>query len=871
MPCQKLLTLLACIVCLLPSLSIARTIELEVRNAAAGSPVFVKGGVTFANGELKNTRSLRLSGQALLDPALTQFDVLSRWPDGSLKSVLVSTLLEPATGKSTLQLAVEQAPQAIAAGSLVQSETASSIVIHTGPLKLIVSKEQFTVLEGVWRDLNADGQFTPDEQLAGPGEIFLIDANDDQVYRSSLDGKPRVSIEESGPLRTVIKAEGNMLSHSARSLTDFLVRIYAYARSDQVDIEYTLIDRRDDGDAREVSRKLPLAVKEYGLRFTHELANPQFYFGGDKNKVHYGQVKGEHYLFQNGQLNFIDGSLQPRDTFSTRYNGVAEGYRASGWLAVNDGRAGMAALVKDFWQEFPNELAVTPEHLLIRLHPARATGDKPDTHEVKLSSESKRYERPNTLYSPQEGMAKTSRIRLLFNRGKLPAKAIVANNRHFQQHAPLLIADALTYTESGVFGDVSPSNSYTRRYDNYLMSHIYEPSFQEGKRPVMYGWRDYGDRMVHGWIDVENGVRIPGFYNDAHVGSNPFFLQYIRTGDVRWWHTAAIATHHFIDIDVSHGRRFGRHSNKKGQMIWTPPGESMLITHTNYDHTGRGVHLGHAHVSGMTNYYLLTGDKRTKDVLDLTADWWRFMAPIAFPTPRPADPDSGRLWAEAERDFGWPLYVANEVVRVSSDPQYHKEVGAQIVRHLIEWWKTPGKHEINGRILGRNDASKGTGWWEMDDMNNGDGNGTNPWMAGALFSALIQFYQHDQLMPSGIDHAELKDMMWQCLNYVVKYGWNEEKKFFAYSESQPDADGGSEHLLYSLVYLHQLLEQNIKDGKVANAHWYDTSDKWLDIARQQSKRFRSGWIGGEQDYGFYGLEMVFPMDFFNVMQAADKR
>lgn len=838
------------------------SISLQARTANSGAPVYVKTGVPFALGALPENQQLQLrdsSGNSV--PA--QFNVLSQWHDSSIKSLLVSAMLPPGSGKQQLQLVVAGGDQVAAKSRLSASQDSSQITVDTGKIKFSVNKNRFNILSGLWRDLNGDGQYESSERQLGAGDIYLVDAETEVAYRASADREAKVVIEEQGPIRVVIKAEGKMLSQSARELTRFLVRLYAYANSDQLDIEYTLIDPRDDQSARDVPSKLPLSIKELAIRFPHTLGAADFHFGGDKNRVHVGKLSGEHFVTQTGRMNFIDGELSATDPFSMKYSGAGRGTRASGWMAIGTESSSMGAMVKDFWQEFPNEMAATPKSVTFRLHPPRAIEGKPDIRPVKLTTSNKRYDRPNTLYSPRVGMAKTSRIRLVFKKGAIPAKQLVANNKHYQKHAPLMWASSAYATGTGVFGDISPSNSSTKRFDNYLMNSIYEVSFKEGKIPILYGWRDHGDRLYHGWIDEEDGVRVPGFYNDAHVGSNTYFKQYLRTGDLRWWHTAEIATNHFIDIDVSHGRRFGRHSYKRAK-YWSPAGEPMLISHGNYDHTSRGIHLGHAHVSGMTDYYLLTGDKRTKDVLDMTSNWWKFVTPRFFPTPRPKDPDD-RQWAEAERDYAWPLYVANEYVRVSNDANYHNEVSAQIVRHLLEWWKTPGKHEINGRSLGTNRASRGTGWWEMDDMDNGDGTGTNPWMAGALLSTLIQFYQQDLLTPSGIDHSELKDMMWQGLNYVVKYGWNDKEQFFAYSESRFDEDGGGEHILFSLVYLHQLLEQDKKVGMVAHPEWYDTADKWLPIAKLQSKRFYSGWVGGEQDYGFYGYEFVYPMDFFNIM------
>lgn len=864
---RRATALLACCSCFAFANSTG-TIALDARAAHAGTPTYVKAGVPFPQGVLRSENSLALKGKGGRNqPA--QYEVLAKWPDNSIKSVLVSTMLA-GEGKQALSLQYGGAVAAPSTTSLKARENADVIQVTTGPLKFQVSKSKFALLDGVWRDSNNDGSFSRDERLTGPGEIYYVSAHDKQRYSTGNFSKPTVELEESGPVRVVIRARGKLFNSSARELTNFDVRIYAYAGSDQIDIEYTLIDSRPDRSARDVPEKLPLAAMEYGIRIPHAMGRGNYHFGGDGKKTHSGTITDEHYILQTGRMNFVNGDLEPRDTFSTRYKGVANGRRASGWAAVSNSKSTLASYVQDFWQEFPNEISLTAKELHLRFHPARSIEGKADQSYPKLDSSTGRFDRPNTFYSPRVGMAKTNRVRLGFYAGVSQPTEMIKINSHYQKHAPLMLASRDWITKSGVFGKISTSDSYTRRYDNWLMSSIYELSFKEGKRPILYGWRDYGDRMYHGWIDEVDGVRIPGFYNDAHVGSNAFFRQYLRTGDERWWHTAEIATRHFMDIDISHSKRYGRHGHK-GKKIWSPPGEFMLISHGNWDHSTRGIHLGHSHVSGMTDLYLLTGDKRTKDVLDMAEAWWAHMTPYFFPSPRPASPDGDeRTWAEAERDFGWPLYTMNELARVSDNPNFHRKVSAQLVNHLIDWWKTPSKHEINGSVLGRNDSRNGTGWWAMDEMDNGDGNGTNPWMAGALLSALIEFYEYDQLLPSGIDQSELKDMMWQTLNYVVKYGWNDKEKFFAYSEARIDENGGADHLLYPIAYLHQLLEQEKRAGLVAHPEWYDTSDQWYSIVRNQSERFRSGWVGGEQDYGFYGYEMIFPVDFFDLMRNLER-
>jgi hypothetical protein len=278
------------------------------------------------------------------------------------------------------------------------------------------------------------------------------------------------------------------------------------------------------------------------------------------------------------------------------------------------------------------------------------------------------------------------------------------------------------------------------------------------------------------------GTSIPGFYNDTHVGAMGFFHQYLRTMDKRWYELAEIATRHFMDIDVAHCNRKGYWDQGNPAMAKLGPGEGHLSKHEIPDHADRNMHFGHAHVSGLPDYYLLTGDKRASEVMREMGDWWANMSPLAFPS----SVDSMHS-AEAERDYGWPLFAMEEIFRGTGDVKY-LQAATQEVRHLLAWWKVPSNHYVNGKIAGRNDYRQGTGWWfmyprcdncPMDPLYNQNTNpwailynGTNPWMAGPLISNLSKFREYDADYKL-VNDDEVKEMIMQTTNYVVKYGWNE--------------------------------------------------------------------------------------------------
>jgi len=819
-------------------------------------PVF--SGVPFPQGVLKNTSQLMVEN-ALGTEIPAQFEVLSRWIDGSIKAVLVIVSENITSLTQQYYLRYDQTVAKQYNSPLQVSDFTSYLQVNTGVLRFNISKTAFRLFDQAWIDQNKDQNYDASEQIISQaGDIFFLNALDGQEYTSSRFASPVVTIEEQGPVRTVIKAKGKLQAANGQVLTDFTVRIFAYAHSDKVQVDYTLVDTREEADVDANRSILALSGKAWGLRMPLNLSGEKYVFGGEGGQTYSGNVVGNHYLYQSGQANYIDGSFQP---YSFAYSGVGSGQKAPGWLDVSDAGKGVTVSMRDFWQQFPAELAVDPNQLLISLHPARAA-EVADTTYPALNSTDKIYKRPNTFYFPREGGAKTHRLTFAFHAGAVQPSKASALNDIFQSPRLLLSGTAAWYTRSKVFGDLIPTGPSSAGFDDYLIKSYYQRSIEEVKNTgglaVQYGWRDFGDRMRGGWGGVSpEGVRIPSFYNDTHVGATNFLAQYLRTKDVRWFELGQIATRHFMDIDVSHAnRKWYRYPKGFG------PGEIHASGHESVDHHGRNGHPSHAHVSGLPEYYWLTGDKRALEVLVEMGSWWANAVPVMFPTPI-ANPH----YAEAERDFGWPLYVLNRVTDVTGDLKYHR-AAAQLTKHMIQWWQQPARHLVNGVDMGANDATKGTGFWTMyPRMVNSYGtagvyNGTSPWMAGALLSALIEFYENNKVYSSEIDNNQLKDMMLQTMNYVVKWGWNNEKTYFKYGESN-DFDGGYTHLLYPMAYLYRLYAQ----GGLANPQWYDTAPKWKELSLSYFNSWKVVKYRSTSASGFYGYEFIYPMDFFTIMET----
>ncbi len=856
-------------------------LTLTAKQSAKNAPL--RTGVPFPYGAVPSITSLKLETGDENAEIPAQFNALAKWPDGSVKSALVQFVndikAEPVSyrlvyGKGVSHKDVLQ-PLTVTSG-------AAEITIDTGMLQLKLSASTGLVTSGS-RDKDGNGHYDAGERSIDGSDLYLVNAFNNQEYTASRATDAVVTIEENGPVRAVIKATGSMTNAGGERLIKYLVRYYAYRNSDKLDVEYSLIDDRLEKNVQAVRSSLALSLSSCGLRFSYvNSGQAQYRFGGENGAVYSGTVSGERYLYQDGEFVYKTESNSLVMSKSQSYSGVGSGSRAPGWVAVDSDAHHVALMVRDFWQQYPNELNLNGNVLTVALHPGRANGDTPETAPVTQGGSE--YKRPKTFYFAREGGAKTYQMRMVFGDATPTDSDLTQNNDLFQAHELLLAAEPAWYTASGVFGDLRVGTSTTADYgyDAYLTRGNLEPSLNKEDNTnlvKLYGWRDYGDRLRPGWAEVINGVRIPSFYNDTHIGSNSFFREYVRTGDARWYSLAETSTRHFMDLDVSHGPRQG-YWNTGG--LPQPAGEVHAIAHQNVDHQVRNLHWGHAHISGLTDYYLLTGDKRAYDVILEIGNWWKFVTPYFYSLPFDYKAD----YREAERDYGWPLYVMNEYVRVTGDVQYHKEVAGHLVKYLIGWWQTPADHigydavtkTLSNEVIGVNDAAKGTGFWTMTRAGNygaiNKSTGTTPWMAGSLLGNIILFYEQDKYLSAagkgaGIEHATMKDMLFQCMNYVVKYGYDDSKTVdaaFVYAETVRGYSGGSTQIVYPLAYLSRLYNTELAAGHIAHPEWYDTSPLWGGIAHDMYDYFASiKAMKQTLSYGFYGYEMVYPMDFFKIM------
>ena len=238
-------------------------------------------GVPWPKGSVKKKTEFTFSnGQNEL---AIQSWPLAYWPDGTLKWTAHAlppqeNLAENAYvkigkgGKSPISLAVK--------------EDKESIRIDTGKIQCQLSKSGNSLihsLSGSGTTDVANGKlvlWTQDKPGNDPG---------DAVTSTWFEGKTdKVSIEQSGPIRAVIKIEGSHVDAKKNSLLPFVVRLYFYAGSDAIRIMHTIIYDGDENKA---------FIRGLGIRFNinlkdTELHNRHIRFVGQDDGVFAEAVRG---------------------------------------------------------------------------------------------------------------------------------------------------------------------------------------------------------------------------------------------------------------------------------------------------------------------------------------------------------------------------------------------------------------------------------------------------------------------------------------------------------------------------------------------------------------------------------------------------
>jgi len=554
----------------------------------------VASGIPLPPGAAPKNAAFSLSsGSGGAVPA--QFEITGRWwMDGSPRWVLVNfqTDLAPRGSRQyVLSLADRAAPVETPLKVTGGAGGAGSVTVVTGPLKFTVRAQGFNIIENVCYD--PAGAFGSASKVVGAHKGGAVVRAGGKEYRAS-GGAAKLTVEERGPMRAVIRAEGSHLSTDGSRGLDYVARIHAYSEKSFVRVEYTFMNRQGR-DSR-----ANLRLEEVSLQLPTTLAT------GGKAKALIGGARTVHSadapasIRQTTSDEFVLGGAAS----GTVKSGKSDRTQSTGWGALT-GRGLMAgAAVRWFWQNHPKEMAVS------------------EGGELKVGLFKGRYD-------IHQGVAKTHDVYLHF--GKAGDSSRLAVLRRAVDYPLVAVCPPRWYCrDTRAFGQLTESDPslYTpkgqdilKRMDEAMRKGLASMiSRRDGNGDMAGGLDEFGIWDFGDDCQPQKGVNrtkaTTYWNNNYYCFPHAMILGFARTGDEGFLEHAQECARHLGDLDISHYDPRGSYGPGAPRIC---PG----LQHYRSYMSGRPeVHNVFNHLKNQSLYDLwyLRGDRRAREVGLMVSD-----------------------------------------------------------------------------------------------------------------------------------------------------------------------------------------------------------------------------------------------------------
>lgn len=603
-------------------------------------------GIPFPAGALPDASALRVTTAAGATVPC-QASALARWPDGSVRVALVSFPAEvDAGGSAEYRLGTgTDAPPAPPA-RITLSETDSEVIIDTGPIAATVSRTHGRLLESVRR---RDGTL-----LKRPDEIWelVLEEESGRCVRSGGHTVTGVEFADRGPLRALLVRTGSF-ADDAGTLVDFRLQLEAVAGSDALRVEAVIVNR--EPGAGVFLRRWSMELGGLGARGARVWAGPDESLPAEPGSV--------LYQHREDRLSWT-GPTGSRDWAP----GQSPGFVRAGGVAIGP---------RWFWERFPQ--AIRCERTGLRcdlIPPPHDERDLPTRWQQRMAETTDRYTVGGVGYPQSPGKMGLFRLapgealhqEFLFVFDGAPDEADVARAMAPLRHRLRAVPDPSYTAATKVFGEFHPADGRFPRYEASVEK-TYESYLAKRKARREYGFENFGDDT----FEWGYGPSFTYWSNAEYDRHHAFLLQYLRSGDPRWWELGEQQARQYRDVVVTHAGPPGvkggpRHHNATA--LWMPQHEEQYWV---ADHTASGASCGHSWAEGMAEYWLLTGDPWSREVVLELAEWY---------CNRVENNDFGA--GGQERGPGWALIAVSGLATALQNDRLRR-AGDTIANWLVEW------------------------------------------------------------------------------------------------------------------------------------------------------------------------------------------
>ena len=536
-----------------------------------------------------------------------QQEVLARWPDGSVKWMLIDFIADVIpSGTSHWKLRrlenvdTKAQPGIERLAATVDSET---------PVRVVGQRVEFnhTCFE-------VEGSETTSIS-------FELKNAAHQQRRLKIQS---VEWETVGPVRSTLRIEGTSIRCGGLR---FQARVNCYLRSGLVEVQVRLHnpnraahkgglwDLGDSGsilfhafDVR-VSIGPASNTNPTTCSWQCELQSPMRTGDGKFISVYQESSGGENWHSPNHVNRHGNVPLRFRGYRATASDEQWSGLRATPTINLTRRNMLLEVTVPEFWQQFPKSIAADADGVRIGLFPLQY----PDLHELQ-GGEQKTHTFWMRLSPGQDPSKLVNSLEWIHNRPRV----VIAPEWHRETEAiPYFITEA-----NEPLGELRPVARSAIHGSNSILT--------RREQIDEYGWRHYGET----WADHEQSYYdgtgpVISHYNNQFDVIQSALVQMLRSGDPAWFDVWEPLARHVSDIDIYH-----THDDRtayNGGLFWHTDHYRSSHTCCHRTYSGRNAKEGpcygggpsseHNYTTGLLYAYYLTGNRDFRDAVVSLADW----------------------------------------------------------------------------------------------------------------------------------------------------------------------------------------------------------------------------------------------------------
>lgn len=611
---------------------------------APGVKTGVSWGVPFAKGTVpKNSSYVLNTDNGTTIPV--QVWPMAYWPDGSLKWVGFSAVVDGAVGSFQLQ------PAKAGSKPVMQpllTENASAIQINTGVLQGGISKKGTQLLSSLTVNNKIVCSSAQLVTIVQHGQSTDIGSPVKEKYLGEIDS---ATIEQNGPLRAVVKIKGRRISTGNNGSLPFIVRLYFYKDQPSIKMVHTII--YDGDEHKDFIRGLGVS---FSVPMREEIQNRHIAFSGQDGAMWFEpvqpligakaitdanghnpyaeqlaghrvadkktfsardqQLMSDWATWSDYKLNQLsaDGfTLQKRTNAQSAWINSAGSGHASGLVFAGDVSGGLGVGVKDFWQSYPASLEVrhadsARAELIAWLWSPDGTEMDMRHYDTKAHTLNASYEDVDEGLSTPDDIGRTS-VLTLFPRADVPARGEAEQMTHASAEPPLLVCTPAYYHSTNTFGPWSLPDRSTpnRQLLEDQLDRMFSFYQQQQKIARWYGFWNYGD-LMHTYDEQRQRwmYDVGGFawMNSEEMPDIWLWYSFLRSGRADIFRMAEAMTRHTQEVDVYHTGRLAGLGSRHNVTHWGDGAKEIRISQAILKRF----------------YYYLTTDERTGDLMHEVAN-----------------------------------------------------------------------------------------------------------------------------------------------------------------------------------------------------------------------------------------------------------